>query len=114
MKSVKRDTLTDKYTRLKANRVALTNQGPSEPAVADKLSTTELKIKKEIAIMKKLCHPNVVRLFEVIDDRQKEKVYMGESNSYLACVCGFLRRVHSPASRWIIFGESALASVRDS
>ncbi|KAF9446158.1 kinase-like protein [Macrolepiota fuliginosa MF-IS2] len=76
MKSVRRDTVIDKYSRLKANRIALTNPGMSELAVVDKLNTTELKIKKEIAIMKKLRHPNVVRLFEVIDDRMKEKVYM--------------------------------------
>lgn len=75
MKSVRRDTVIDKYSRLKANRLALT--APSEPAVVARLNTTELKIKKEIAIMKKLSHPNVVRLFEVIDDRMKEKVYMG-------------------------------------
>ena len=77
MKSVRRDTIIDKYSRLKANRIALAAPRPPEPAVVDKLNTTELKIKKEIAIMKKLSHPNVVRLFEVIDDRMKEKVYLG-------------------------------------
>ena len=77
MKSVRRDTVIDKYSRLKANRIVLTAPRPSKPAVVDKLNTTELKIKKEIAIMKKLSHPNVVRLFEVIDDRMKEKVYLG-------------------------------------
>ncbi|KAF5359361.1 hypothetical protein D9756_003593 [Leucocoprinus leucothites] len=81
MKSVRRDTVMDKYSRLKANRIALTTPAPSEPAVVDKLNTTELKIKKEIAIMKKLSHPNVVRLFEVIDDRMKEKVYLGTSHA---------------------------------
>lgn len=84
MKSVRRDTVIDKYSRLKANRIALTTHGPSEPAVVDKLNTTEFKIKKEIAIMKKLSHPNVVRLFEVIDDRMKEKVYMGTFNVVLS------------------------------
>lgn len=44
---------------------------------------TELKYKdalqgvlNEIAIMKKLDHPNVVRLHEVLDDDDKEKLYM--------------------------------------
>ena len=38
-------------------------------AVTDNLSSTEHKIRKEIAVMKKCKHPNVVRLLEVIDDK---------------------------------------------
>lgn len=34
------------------------------------------KIRKEIAIMKRCAHPNVVRLFEVIDDPNTEKIYL--------------------------------------
>jgi serine/threonine protein kinase len=33
-------------------------------------------VKKEIAIWKKLDHENVVGLFEVIDDPDKDKLYM--------------------------------------
>lgn len=33
-------------------------------------------IKREIAIMKKLNHPNVIKLYEVIQDTEKEKIYM--------------------------------------
>jgi [calcium/calmodulin-dependent protein kinase] kinase len=87
MKSVRRDTVIDKYLRLKANRIALTAPSTSEPAAVDKLNTTEFKIKKEIAIMKKLSHPNVVRLFEVIDDRMKDKVYMGAFDTILLISC---------------------------
>lgn len=32
---------------------------------------------KEIAIMKKLDHPNVIQLQEVIDDVDRDKLYMG-------------------------------------
>ena len=35
-------------------------------------------IKKEIAVMKKLDHPNVIRLHEILDDEEKDKLYMGE------------------------------------
>lgn len=34
---------------------------------------------KEIAIMKKLDHPNVVKLHEVIDDENRDKLYMGKN-----------------------------------
>ncbi|KAL0953117.1 hypothetical protein HGRIS_004386 [Hohenbuehelia grisea] len=43
---------------------------------ADRLGTTEAMIRKEIAVMKKLRHPHVLRLLEVIDDRLKSKVYL--------------------------------------
>ena len=36
-------------------------------------------IREEIAIMKKLNHPHVVRLLEVIDDPLTDKIYMGAS-----------------------------------
>ncbi len=31
---------------------------------------------REIAIMKKLNHPNIIRLHEVIDDNEEDKIYM--------------------------------------
>ena len=35
------------------------------------------KIRKEIAILKKCDHLNIVRLFEVIDNPASEKIYLG-------------------------------------
>lgn len=41
-----------------------------------KMNTTENSIRKEIAVMKRCRHPNVVTLLEVIDDPQQEKIYL--------------------------------------
>lgn len=38
---------------------------------------TESKIRREIAVMKKCTHQNLVRLLEVIDDPASKKVYLG-------------------------------------
>lgn len=72
---------------------------PSRPTYADKeleraekskekerakrsmLWTTDKKVKREIAIMKKCSHENVVMLKEVIDDPQSKKIFMGELRS---------------------------------
>lgn len=38
------------------------------------------KLKREIAIMKRLKHDNIVSLFEVIDDVKSKKVFMSQRN----------------------------------
>ncbi|CAE6400023.1 unnamed protein product [Rhizoctonia solani] len=40
------------------------------------VSSTETKIRREIAIMKKCHHENVVRLLEVIDDESNKKIFL--------------------------------------
>ncbi|KAF8972145.1 kinase-like domain-containing protein [Flammula alnicola] len=73
MKSVKRNNpRAEQIKSLRKQRLPTS----AHTTVADKLNTTEAKIRKEIAIMKKLRHPHVVRLYEVIDDRMTEKIYM--------------------------------------
>ncbi|KAG6848787.1 hypothetical protein H0H93_014004 [Arthromyces matolae] len=73
MKSVKRDNIRAKqFKKLRQQRLPTTAHTP----LVDRLGTTEAKIRKEIAIMKKCRHPHVVRLLEIIDDRSKEKIYM--------------------------------------
>lgn len=36
-------------------------------------------IRREVAIMKRLDHPNIVHLYEVIDDPNSDKMYLGLS-----------------------------------
>ncbi|KZT23120.1 kinase-like protein [Neolentinus lepideus HHB14362 ss-1] len=51
---------------------------PSSPhlPLTERLSSTEQKIRKEIAIMKKLRHAHIVRLLEVIDDKLYSRIFM--------------------------------------
>lgn len=60
---------------------------PSSPhlPLTSKLSETEMKILKEVAIMKKLRHPHVVRLLEVMDDHLVKDIYLGKHH----CGCIF-------------------------
>ncbi|KAF9189997.1 hypothetical protein BGZ51_009059 [Haplosporangium sp. Z 767] len=53
--------IVDKTTRRRLGRAQISN---------------EQKIRREIAIMKKCIHPNVVRLIEVIDDPSARKIYL--------------------------------------
>ena len=36
------------------------------------------RVYREIAILKKLHHPNIVKLFEVLDDPVEDHLYLGE------------------------------------
>lgn len=75
------------------------DSGPSRPTYADKeaekqrlkdrekarkalLWTTDQKVRREIAIMKKCSHENVVRLREVIDDPHSKKIFMGKCQGW--------------------------------
>ncbi|TCD61659.1 hypothetical protein EIP91_008107, partial [Steccherinum ochraceum] len=73
IKAVKRKN--PKIDRMQQFRKKNLPSSPHTP-VTENLSSTEHKIRKEIAIMKKCRHPHVVQLLEVIDDRLSEKIYM--------------------------------------
>jgi hypothetical protein len=59
------------------NRVTKKKLGNYDP------NEQENKIKREIAIMKKCHHPNIVNLIEVIDNFNSQKVYLGISFRFL-------------------------------
>ena len=70
LKVVKRNSPRDKIKLLRRNHRQNTVDRP--------LSSTEHSVRKEIAVMKKCRHANIVRLFEVIDDPQHDKIFLGE------------------------------------
>ena len=74
VKAVRRKNKSDRLRKLRRN-----DNLPRQPhlPLVDQLGSTEHKIRKEIAIMKKLNHPHVVHLLEVIDDPLSDKIYMG-------------------------------------
>ena len=45
------------------------------------------KVYREIAILKKLDHPNVVKLVEVVDDPEEDNLYMGKYIQYNSKYC---------------------------
>ena len=49
----------------------------SDGALIKKAENPLEKVYHEIAIMKKLDHPNVVKLVEVVDDPEEDNLYMG-------------------------------------
>ena len=51
--------------------------GRVRPGMKPRSSPRE-NIEREIAILKKLDHPNVVRLFEVLDDPQEDDLILGQ------------------------------------
>ncbi|KAF8236473.1 kinase-like protein [Tricholoma matsutake] len=69
LKVVKRNSPRDKIKLLRRNHRQNTGDRPP-------LSSTEHSIRKEIAVMKKCRHANIVRLFEVIDDPQQDKIFL--------------------------------------
>ncbi|KAI1304436.1 hypothetical protein EDD11_005097 [Mortierella claussenii] len=65
-----RDTETDEFCAIKiVDRTTRRRLGRAQ-------ISNEQKIRREIAIMKKCIHPNVVRLIEVIDDPTARKIYL--------------------------------------
>ncbi len=50
--------------------------GRVRPGMKPRSSPRE-NIEREVAILKKLDHPNVVRLFEVLDDPQEDDLILG-------------------------------------
>ena len=55
-----------------------THTGRPKPGVPRIVKSPLDNIKREIVILKKLDHPNVVRLFEVLDDPNEDELILGK------------------------------------
>ena len=65
--------------------------GPERKAPENPLQ----KVHREIAIMKKLDHPNVVKLVEVLDDPEDDNLYMGKSGvSFIKALLRFINLIN--------------------
>ncbi|KAF8176232.1 kinase-like domain-containing protein [Mycena galopus ATCC 62051] len=81
MKKIARNNKrTENLNKLRANNPAR-SQGPGLPrtstgpsALVDRRGTEEAKIRREIAIMKKCDHPNIIKFFSFIDDQMSANV----------------------------------------
>ncbi|KAF8418612.1 kinase-like domain-containing protein [Tirmania nivea] len=65
-----RDLTSDEYVAIKIV------ERHSRPRLGKMIRQDDEKVRREIAILKKCRHPNVVRLIEVIDDPASKKVYL--------------------------------------
>jgi len=73
VKVIKRTNPRDRIKLLRKNYQA-DGAGPSNV-----MNSTMNNIRKEIAIMKRCRHANIVRLVEIIDDPKEDKIYMSKS-----------------------------------
>ena len=67
---------TGVFGKLRGGKI-VQGPGPGE-RLYDQLEGDEKKVLREIAIMKKCKHGQVVQLYEVIDDKLSHKIFMGE------------------------------------
>ena len=72
------DTENDEFVAVKIVRKQNNRPRNRLSGLGMAVASPDLKIRKEIAIMKKCIHPHVVRLYEVIDDPKSQKIFMGE------------------------------------
>lgn len=61
---------------------AIANKELARQKSAIRKTMMDEKVKQEIAIMKRIHHPNVVQLREVIDDIRSKKIFMGKRLLY--------------------------------
>jgi serine/threonine protein kinase len=70
-----KNKLTNKFFAIKVINKSLLNKVCDSKGRPRKVEYSD-KVMKEIAILKKIDHPNIVKLFEVIDDPRNEKLFM--------------------------------------
>ena len=67
-----------KFKKIKGCAPVRQNSSPS-PDINSSLS----RVYREIAILKKLDHPNVVKLIEVLDDPKQDNLCLGSYRAYI-------------------------------
>lgn len=65
------DTHSKKYYAVK-----IINRDKLKKRKLDRTKSAYSLIEKEVAILKRMAHPNIVKLYEVIDDQDEAKIYL--------------------------------------
>ena len=73
--------------KLRQQNQAIPRTNEGKTSVVDRVESAEKKVKREIAIMKKCHHGQIVRLYEVMDDRMRKSIYMGNAYIYFSLLC---------------------------
>ena len=81
-----RDTTTGDYFAAKIYKKSLLRHLGRFGGRGAQLTTAMHKVKQEVAILKKLCHRNLVRLFSVIDDSDSDKLLLVLEYIHKGCI----------------------------
>ena len=66
------------YSTIERRGFSRGSRGSRGSQASQSTADEEQGLRKEIAVQKKLDHPCIVRLFEVLDDENKNEIYLGE------------------------------------
>jgi len=66
------------FGRMVPSRRTSTQQGQSPTQVPGQGNSPLERVYREIAVLKKLDHPNIVKLIEVLDDPVEDNLYLGK------------------------------------
>jgi serine/threonine protein kinase len=108
----------DKGTAFSSRRSTLTparSRGPKQRRLSDRHDGME-KVRREIAILRKICHPHITRLVDVIDDPSENTIFVAMEyvGGNTVMVWGTAKELYySPATGSVLEPETAARYLSD-